>query len=92
MSGISTYGPMLAMLGLAFTGCNPVLSVFWLTLALTLDGGMCAGYNVNAFDLSVNYAGSIRALSSTVANATGFLAPTVISLFIEGNVSILSRI
>ena len=87
MSAIATYGPALAMVGLAFTDCNPILAVFWLTLALTLDGGMVAGYNVNAFDLSVNYAGSIRAVASTFANATGFAAPAIISLLIEGQVS-----
>ena len=85
-SAIATYGPAIFMLALAFTQCNPTLSVLWLTLALTIDGAMCAGYNVNAFDLSPNYAGTIRGFASTVANITGFAAPTVVSFFIGGRV------
>ena len=96
MSAIATYGPALSLVGLAFTKCDPTMAVVWMTLALTLDGAMCSGYNVNALDLSPNYAGSIRAFSSVVANATGFLAPTVVSFIIEGKVKhcillILSR-
>ena len=86
MSAIATYGPALSLVGLAFTKCDPTMAVVWMTLALTLDGAMCSGYNVNALDLSPNYAGSIRAFSSVVANATGFLAPTVVSFIIEGKV------
>ena len=55
------------------------LAVFWLTFALTIDGAMAAGYNVNALELSPNYAGSIRAMASTIANIQGFLAPTIIA-------------
>ena len=89
MSAIATYGPALSLVGLAFTKCDPTMAVVWMTLALTLDGAMCSGYNVNALDLSPNYAGSIRAFSSVVANATGFLAPTVVSFIIEGKVKYL---
>ena len=64
------------------------LAVFWLTFALTIDGAMAAGYNVNALELSPNYAGSIRGMASTMANIQGFLAPTIISLIIEDNVRI----
>lgn len=85
---MATYGPALALFGLAFNGCNPALSVLWLTLALTIDGAMCAGYNVNAFDLSPNYAGTIRGCASTIANITGFLAPTIVSFIIGESVSI----
>ena len=67
------------------------LAVFWLTFALTIDGGMAAGYNVNALELSPNYAGSIRGMASTIANIQGFLAPTVISFFIQDNVKILLK-
>ena len=63
------------------------LAVFWLTFALTIDGAMAAGYNVNALELSPNYAGSIRAMASTIANIQGFLAPTIIALIIEDNVT-----
>ena len=48
---------------------------------------MAAGYNVNALELSPNYAGSIRAMASTIANIQGFLAPTIIALIIEDNVT-----
>ena len=87
MSALATFGPAIFLMLLAFTGCNPVNSVLWLTLALTIDGAMCAGYNVNAFDLSANYAGTIRAMASTIANITAFVASTVVSFIIDGNVS-----
>ena len=61
--------------------------MFWLTFALTIDGAMAAGYNVNALELSPNYAGSIRGMASTIANIQGFLAPTIIALIIEDNVT-----
>ena len=48
---------------------------------------MAAGYNVNALELSPNYAGSIRGMASTIANIQGFLAPTIIALIIEDNVT-----
>ena len=91
MSAIATYGPALSLVGLAFTKCDPIMAVVWLTLALTLDGAMCSGYNVNAFDLAPNYAGTLRAFSSMIANATGFLAPTVISFIINEQVKNIGK-
>ena len=66
--------------------------MFWLTFALTIDGAMAAGYNVNALELSPNYAGSIRGMASTIANIQGFLAPTIIAFIIEDNVRFLGHI
>lgn len=88
MSAIAIYGPALALIGLAYTKCNQSLAVFWMTLAMVLDAGMTAGFNLNQFELSPNYSGTIRGMASTLSNVMGFATPAVISAIIDGNVSI----
>ncbi len=51
---------------------------------------MMSGYNVNALELSPNYAGTIRAAGGTIANFTGFITPAVVGYLTEGNVRVIS--
>ena len=47
MIAVAHIGPALGMVGLAFTGCNQILAVFWITLATTLSGAAYSGYQVS---------------------------------------------
>ena len=87
MSGLAIYGMSGAILGIAFTGCNPTLAVVWLVIAFVFDGSFIAGFAVNQMELSPNYAGSIRGIVSTFSNMNGFLTPLVAAYFVDGNVS-----
>ena len=86
MSGLAIYGMSGAILGIAFTGCNPTLAVVWLVIAFVFDGSFIAGFAVNQMELSPNYAGSIRGIVSTFSNMNGFLTPLVAAYFVDGNV------
>ncbi len=46
MNTVGHWGPALAILGLAFTGCNPTMSVVWLCIAVMLNGAAISGFQV----------------------------------------------
>jgi hypothetical protein len=71
------FGPALAMLGAAYAGCNPLVTVALLTLGVGLNGGIYSGFKVNHLDLSPSLAGVLMSITNCSANMAGLLAPLV---------------
>ncbi len=46
MNTVGHVGPALALIGLAFNGCNETMAIVWLFLAVTLNGAILSGYAV----------------------------------------------
>ena len=46
MNVIAHGGPGVSLIGLAFTGCDQTLAVFWLCMAVMLNGAIYSGFGV----------------------------------------------
>jgi MFS transporter, ACS family, solute carrier family 17 (sodium-dependent inorganic phosphate cotransporter), member 5 len=71
------FGPALALVGAAYAGCNPAVTVALLTLGVGLNGGIYSGFKVNHLDLSPSLAGVLMSITNCSANMAGLLAPLV---------------
>ena len=70
----------------AYVGCNQAMAVMFFRLG-DLDGIVMSGYGVNHLDIAPRYAGVIQGLANVAGTSTGFLAPTVVGILTQGNVS-----
>ena len=48
-NGIGNYGPAIALIFMAFVGCNRLMAVVLLCVATGLDGASWSGYMVRGF-------------------------------------------
>ncbi|CAL8075246.1 unnamed protein product [Orchesella dallaii] len=78
-------GAALALIGASYSGCDTTLTIFLLTLAVALNGAAFAGFGVNHVDIAANHAGVLMGITNTIANVSGFVAPYVAGLLINGN-------
>jgi MFS family permease len=79
-----------AVLGLAYSGCNVVSAVFFMTLSLMLHGAVSTGPLSSIVDIAPNYAGITLGVVSTVSIITGFLSPYIVGLITFENQSVLA--
>jgi len=78
-------GSGLAMVGLCLTGCDQAMATMWMCLSVGVNGIAVSGWQVNHMDLSPNYAGTLMGISSAFANLSGFLAPLLAGVVVNGN-------
>ena len=81
-------GPALALVWLAFVECDRVQAVLALCLASGLNSGKYAGTQMNFYDMSPNYAGSILGISNTGGSAMGFISPIVTGALTDDKVRV----
>lgn len=74
--------PSVLMVIQAYYGCNRVASVAIFTIALTINGGITAGYLGNGLDIAPNFSGTIFGIANTCSSIGGFL-----SSFMVGNIT-----
>jgi MFS family permease len=87
MTTIGMLTPALALIALTFAGCDPTWTITLLCLAVMINGTSMSGCNVNQLELTPNYAGTLRGVTSTVANICGFATPALIGALTEGQVN-----
>ncbi|XP_071038084.1 putative inorganic phosphate cotransporter isoform X1 [Parasteatoda tepidariorum] len=75
VNSIGFYGPGACLLLVAFVGCSPTTIIILLCLALGFNGFIYSGFNVTHVDMSPEFAGTLMAVTNTVANTAGFLVP-----------------
>ncbi|KAF2885040.1 hypothetical protein ILUMI_21156 [Ignelater luminosus] len=75
INSIGQYGPAVALIAAAFTGCDQWLTVSILTIGVGLNGGIYSGFKVNHLDISPRFAGILMAFTNCLANLAGLLAP-----------------
>lgn len=87
INSIGEFGPALALVIASFTGCNPTLTVFLLTMGVGLNGGIYSGFKVNHLDISPRFAGILMSFTNCLANLAGLLAPVAVGYIIDNKVS-----
>ena len=75
-------------LGLAFSGCQPTLAIFFIMTGTAVNGAVSAGTLANLVDLSPNYASVLLGFSGLVTASAGFISPTIVGVLTNYNVSI----
>ncbi|KAF5292856.1 hypothetical protein FQR65_LT11108 [Abscondita terminalis] len=84
INGIGQYGPGIALIAAAFTGCNRWLTVGLLTVGVGLNGGIYSGFKVNHLDISPRFAGILMSFTNCLANLAGLLAPIYAGYMTKG--------
>ena len=74
------------VLGL-YADCNKPMVIVLLCLVIGVNGLHFSGVTCNHMDIAPNYAGTLMAITNTVANLIGGLAPMIVGQIIDGHVS-----
>lgn len=74
------------ILGLAYSGCNTVAAIVFLTLGTMSHGAVSTGPLANIVDLSPNHAGVLLGLSGMVGVLPGFISPVIVGYLTNNNV------
>jgi len=77
---ISQTAPALAMVTMAYSGCNPTTVAVLLVLGMWFNGALSAGHMASHVDLAPNFSGTLFGISNTVSGGgMGSIAPLVIT-------------
>lgn len=85
---IGLIGPAICLLGVTVSGCRPELIVALFCLAMALNGFVYSGFNVTHVDMSPAFAGTMYAITNTVANFCGVIGPGIVGAFTDSGVSV----
>ena len=80
-------GPAVCLLGMTYAGCDKIVAVCMLILALAFNGAACQTSLQNHQDLAPNYAGSLYGIMNTFGSFPGFILPPIIGLLTKEHVS-----
>lgn len=70
--------PGFLMIFQAYYGCNRAASVAIFTTALTLNGGVTAGYLGNGLDIAPNFSGTIFGIANTFSSIGSFVSSQLV--------------
>jgi MFS transporter, ACS family, solute carrier family 17 (sodium-dependent inorganic phosphate cotransporter), member 5 len=88
-NSIGLWGPMCALLGLAFVPKGETqLAIGLLTLAVGINAATYLGFQVNHIDLAPNHAGTMMGITNCAANIMSILAPLLVGFVLEDAVII----
>ncbi|XP_075980458.1 sialin-like [Anticarsia gemmatalis] len=80
--------PALCLLSLCYIGCNRAAAVALMALGVTCIGGMFCGFLSNHIDIAPNFAGTLVALTNTVATIPGIVVPIFVGKLTHDNQTI----
>lgn len=72
--------PAIAYIAASYSGCNDMLVIIWLTIAVSGQGFEVAAITVNPLDLSPNYVGPLNSIVISVSSVGSLLAPYTIGI------------
>ena len=78
--GIGSVTPALFLIAIGFLGCNRVLIVTVVIIAVGASSLSVSGFAVNHLDLAPAYAGTLMGLTNTLATVPGFVGPQVVGV------------
>lgn len=87
-TAIASVVPGIILIGVCYIGCNRWLAVLLMTIAVTAKGGMFCGFLSNHIDIAPNFAGTLIALTNTVATIPGIIVPLFVGYLTHGNQTI----
>jgi len=85
MNSLGSVFPCLAMIAITYTGCDRLVSILLIVVAVGFTGAFYSGYMVNHIDLSTNYSGSMMGMTNFFANMTGVVVPALVGVIVTDN-------
>ncbi|KAM3965643.1 major facilitator superfamily transporter 3 [Aphomia sociella] len=82
--------PATCLLALCYIGCNRGAAVALMAIGVTCIGGMFCGFLSNHIDIAPNFAGTLMALTNTVATIPGIVVPIFVGVLTQKNQTISS--
>ncbi|KAK7066420.1 hypothetical protein SK128_019270, partial [Halocaridina rubra] len=77
-SAIAMLGPAVVLLGVAYSGCEPGITVALLCLSLFFNGAITTSQLVNHTDIAPNFSGTLFGISNTFASIASFISPIAV--------------
>ncbi|XP_075153734.1 major facilitator superfamily transporter 3 [Haematobia irritans] len=87
-TSICTVIPGICLLILCYIGCKHTAAVVIMAVGIVAMGGMFSGFLSNHIDIAPNYAGTLVALTNTVATLPGIIVPLFVGYITKGNQNI----
>ncbi|KAJ8916857.1 hypothetical protein NQ315_005864 [Exocentrus adspersus] len=87
-TGCASVIPMICFIILCYIGCQRVLAVVLMTVAVMCIGGMFCGFLSNHIDIAPNFAGTLMAVTNTVATIPGITVPIFVGALTTADHSI----
>ncbi|EFX79896.1 hypothetical protein DAPPUDRAFT_52115, partial [Daphnia pulex] len=84
-TAVASLLPAACLIGVALVGCNREAAVALVTIGTMFVAGMYCGFLTNHVDIAPNYAGTLMALTNTVATIPGFIVPAFVGQLTHGN-------
>lgn len=85
---IASVTPLICFIILCYIGCQRAWAVVIMTIAVMSIGGMFCGFLSNHIDIASNYAGTLMAITNTVATIPGIIVPVVVGRLTHSDVRI----
>ncbi|XP_059057794.1 sialin [Achroia grisella] len=82
--------PAACLLAVCYIGCNRAAAVALMAVAVTCIGGMFCGFLSNHIDIAPNFAGTLMALTNTIATIPGIVVPIFVGALTQKNQTISS--
>ncbi|XP_047522042.1 sialin [Pieris napi] len=80
--------PASCLLAVCYIGCNRGAAVALMAIGVTCIGGMFCGFLSNHIDIAPNFAGTLVAITNTVATIPGIVVPIFVGVLTHGNQTI----
>ncbi|KAJ0174786.1 hypothetical protein K1T71_009894 [Dendrolimus kikuchii] len=80
--------PAICLLCVCYIGCNRGAAVALMAIGVTGIGGMFCGFLSNHIDIAPNFAGTLMAMTNTLATIPGIVVPIFVGVLTHGNQTI----
>uniref|UniRef100_A0A2H1WFG1 SFRICE_014234 n=1 Tax=Spodoptera frugiperda TaxID=7108 RepID=A0A2H1WFG1_SPOFR len=87
-TGFASLVPAVCLLAICYIGCNRSAAVIIMATAVTSIGGMFCGFLSNHIDIAPNFAGTLMAMTNTVATIPGIVVPIFVGYITHGDQTI----
>jgi len=84
-NSLAIYLPAVFIVLAGYSGCDYLLTIALLCLAVGSNGCHYAGFMCVHIDMASNYAGTLLGITNCAANFMGFVAPNVAGNIVEGH-------
>ncbi|XP_042910670.1 sialin-like [Parasteatoda tepidariorum] len=81
MTSIGVFGPAITLIVTTFVGCNSLIIIVLLCIAMTFSGFGLSGYNVTHMDMCPDFAGTLFGITNSIANIAGALGPLSVGIY-----------
>ncbi|CAG0922686.1 unnamed protein product, partial [Notodromas monacha] len=83
-TALASIVPAICLVAVTYMECNRTAAVGLITIGIMCIAGMYSGYLTNHIDIAPNFAGTLMALTNTVATVPGFIVPVFVGAMTEG--------